>query len=128
MRAPDWMCEAVKAFGRQLNLSTFTLNDQGVAGLSFENGASLRLEYVGEALVMVVGLKAEPTPDALARLYMDVNPEAAHGEFVVRAAHLARVGELVYVTKLAEHDVNVSTLQAAFTELWERIERLRRAL
>ncbi len=128
MRSPDWMNEAVQAFGRQLNLSTFVLNEHGVAGLSFENGASLRLEYTGETLVMVVGLKAEATSDALARLLTDVNPEAPRGEFVVRAAHLARTGELVYMVRLSERDVNVSTLQAAFSDLWDRIERLRRAL
>lgn len=128
MRAPDWMNEAVAAFGRQLNLSAFFLNDRGVAGLSFENGAALRLEYADDRLVMVVGLKAEATPAALARLLMDVNPEAPRGEFTVRAAHLARTGELVYAVRLSERDVNVSTLQAAFLDLWSRIERLRRAL
>ena len=128
MIAPDWMNEAVQAFGRQLNLSTFALNDRGVAGLSFENGATLRLEYVGEALLMVVGLKAEPTPAALSRLFMEVNPEAPRGEFAVRAAHLARTGELAYVVRLSERVVNVSVLQTAFTDLWDRIERLRRAL
>ena len=128
MNAPDWMNEAVQAFGRQLNLSTFALNARGVAGLSFENGISLRLEYVEDALFMIVGLKAEPTAGALARLLMDVHPEAPRGAFVVRAAHLARTGELVYVTRLLERTVNVSTLQAAFADLWDRIERLRRAL
>ena len=128
MKAPDWMNEAVRAFGRQLNLSTFTLNDRGAAGLSFENGATLRLEYVGDALVMMVGLKAEPTPAALSRLFMDVNPDVPHEEFTVRAAHLPRTGELVFTTRLSERVVNVSTLQSAFTDLWNRIERLRRAI
>ncbi len=128
MTAPDWMNEAVRAFGRQLNLSTFALNAQGVAGLSFENGVTLRLEYAHEALLMVVGLKADPAAEEIKRLLTEVNPEAPRGRFPVRAAFMARTGELVYAARLAEREVNESALGAAFGELWERIERLRRAI
>lgn len=128
MKAPEWMNEAVRAFGRQLNLSMLALNEQGAAGLSFENGVSLRFEYVQDALMMVVGLKAEPDPESLSRLLTDVHPEAPRGEYPVRAAYLARTGELVYAAKLPERTVSVSVLQGAFGELWNRIERLRRAI
>lgn len=128
MKAPDWMNEAVQAFGRQLNLSTLALNEQGAAGLSFENGVSLRFEYTGEAMMMVAGLKADPDPESLARLLTDVHPSAPRGEYPVRAAYLSRTGELVFAAKLPERMVNVSVLQEAFTELWDRIQRLRRAI
>jgi len=128
MKAPNWMNEAVQAFGRQLNLSTLSLNEQGAAGLSFENGVSLRFEYVEGALMMVVGLKAEPDSEALSKLLTEVHPQAARGEYPLRAAYLSRTGEMVYAAKLPERNVNVSVLQEAFTELWERIERLRRSL
>ena len=128
MKAPEWMNEAVQAFGRQLNLTTLALNDRGAAGVTFEHGVTLRFEYTGDALMMVAGLKAEADEAAVKRMLTDVHPDAPRGEFPVRSAYLARTGELVYAAKLPEREVNVSALQTAFTDLWNRIERLRRAL
>lgn len=126
MTAPTWLNEAVRAFGRQMALSAFELNDRGAAGVRFENGVSLRLEYVGGALVMYAGVAIEPQADVLRRLLTGAHPEAAAG-LPVRAAYIERTGEGVYAIRIDERRVDVSALEATFRVLWKLATALGRA-
>ena len=127
MIAPDWMNETVRGFGRQMGLSSFALNDRGAAGVRFENGVSLRLEYVPGALVMSAGVAMEPRAESLRRLLTGAHPAAVPG-VGVRAAWMARSGEGVYIVRIDERRVDVSAMEAAFRVVWQLASSLGRSL
>ena len=124
---PDWLNDIVQAFGRQMGLQDFRLRDNGAAGVTFENGLSLRLEYAGEALMMSMGLPVEVTDAAVRRLLTAAHPAAQQPAAArVRAGLLKRTGEALLVIRLLERDVTVTVLEAAFRQLWTAADRLRR--
>ena len=113
MTAPVWMNSVIGEFGRAAGLGSLSLGERGAAALSFENGASLRLEYTGEELVMAV-----TTPSAdLKRLLAAAHPRARHG-LRVRAGVLAKSGRAVVATRIAERDVTLPRVNGAFGVLW----------
>ena len=60
MTAPSWLGDTVREFGRQMGLSRFSLSERGTAGVRFENGISLSLEYVeGRGLFMTASVSME---------------------------------------------------------------------
>lgn len=113
MTAPVWMNAVIRDFGRAAGLSGLALNERGAAALRFETGVSLRLEYTGFELVMAVTV---PSAD-VRRLLSQSNPRARHG-FKVRAGILGRTGEGVMAVRIAERDVTLPRLNAAFAALW----------
>jgi len=125
----DSTVEQVKAFGRMLGLSSFALNERGIAGVEFENGVKMRLESC-DGTLWVQALFAMPkTPEAVQRLLQEAsegrNPS---GGAVVRAGYLERSGEALLALPIAASEVEVTRIDAAFRELFERAVRLRRAL
>ena len=124
---PTWLNETVQAFGRQMHLQRFALNDRGAAGIRFENGLSLRLEYAHEALIVLVGFAAAAEPQTLRRVLTGAH-YAVRGDRPVRAAYLARTGEAVFTLRLAEREVSVTALEAAFRQLWATADNARRAV
>lgn len=118
MTAPDWLNEAIRAFGRQMALHDFALNARGAAGARFENGVSLRLEYAAESLVMSVGVKMPSDEGALKRLLTGAHPSAVPG-FAVRAVLMERNGEGLYAVRIPERQVDVSILESVFRVLWQ---------
>ncbi len=124
---PDWLNDAVRAFGRQMGLSAFALNDRGAAGVRFENGLSFRLEYAQESLMVFMGVPTDPSDAVLKRLFVAVHPSAQRSARI-RAAYLSRAGEAVYAIRLPERDVNVTSLETAFRELWRAADALRRTV
>lgn len=123
---PDWLNESVRAFGRQLGLSTLELNARGAAGLAFENGASLRLEYVEGALMVMVGRAVAPSDEVLRELLKAAHPLSSRADMRVRTAYAARSGTALFVVRIPEGDVGVASIQTVFNELWQRAERLGR--
>ena len=113
MTAPVWMNAVIRDFGRAAGLSGLALNERGAVALRFETGVSLRLEYTGSELVMAVTV---PSAD-VRRLLSQSNPRARHG-FKVRAGILGRTGEGVMAVRIAERDVTLPRLNAAFAALW----------
>ena len=125
---PDWLNDIVQAFGRQMGLREFRLQANGAAGVTFENGLSLRLEYADEALMMSMGLPIESSDAAMKRLLTAVHPGALHPAAArVRAGYLKRTGEALLVIRLLERDVTVTALESAFRQLWAVADRTRRA-
>ena len=126
---PEWLNDTVRGFGRQLGLRTLELNDAGVAGVAFENGLSLRLEYARNALTMYVSLAVQPSGD-------DVRAFLAEAHFAVgddrgaaiRAGCLSSTGEPFLAARIAEREANVVAMESVFRRLWERAERLRRMI
>ena len=127
MTAPVWIEEAVRAFGRQMGLGSFALNERGAAGVRFENGVALRLEYSMESLVMTAGVAMEPRAESLRRLLTGAHPAAVPG-VGVRAAWMARSGEGVYIVRIDERRVDVSAMEAAFRVVWQLASGLGRSL
>lgn len=124
---PDWLNDSVQAFGRQMGLSAFRLNENGSAGVRFENGLVFRLEYANEALVMSAGVPAAADADTMKRLLVTSHPSAAR-QVRIRTGYLAKSGEALFTLRLAERAVTVSSLESAFRLLWGAADRLRRAV
>ncbi len=114
MTVPGWMNAAIGDFGRASGLDSLSLNERGAAALRFETGAALRLEYTGSELVMAMTV---PAPYDLKRLLALAHPMARHG-FRIRAGVMPRTQEGVLATMLAERDVTLPQLNAAFGVLW----------
>ena len=113
MTAPVWLNSVIGDFGRAAGIGSLSLNGRGAAALKFENGATLRLEYTGEELVVAVAV-----PSAVAkRLLALSHPKARHG-FRVRTGIIPKTREAVMAVRLAERDVTLPRVSAAFELLW----------
>jgi len=125
---PGWLDNTVRAFGRQLGLNSFAMNERGAAGVRFENGLSLVLEYAAESLLVSVRVPLAPSGDNMKRLLSDSHYAMRTGlPMHVRTAYLARTGEAMYVARIGERLVNVSAIEGAFRAMWEMAIRLGRA-
>ena len=123
---PDWLNDIVQAFGRQMGLQEFRLRDNGAAGVTFENGLSLRFEYANEMLMMSMGVSATPTDAMMKNLLLAAHPAAQQGPVRIRAGDLKRTGEALLTLRLQEREVTVTALETAFRQLWSAVDRLRR--
>jgi len=117
--AARWIEEAVRSFGRQLGLAEFALNEAGAAGVSFENGMTLRFESARDALVLTVGVPSAGEAQ-LKRLLAAAHPSAQRGR-TVRAVRLAGTGEDALSVRFGEREVSVDALSVAFRNLWEAV-------
>lgn len=116
-----WLNEVIGDFGRQMGLNHFALNERGTAGLRFENGLSLRLEYANGALMMMVGFppsKSE-SADAFAVKILTSAHYAGEGAKGVRAGYLSRANEAILVKRIPERSIDVPQLEASFSLLWQ---------
>ena len=126
---PAWMSDTVRGFGRQLGLQTLELNENGVAGVAFENGLSLRLEYAKNALTMYVSLAVQPSGDGIRAFLAEAHFAAGDDRSgAIRAGCLPSTGEPFLAVRIAEREANVAAMETAFRRLWERAERLRRVI
>ena len=126
---PEWLNDTVRAFGRQLGLGSFALNDRGSGGVRFENGVSLMFEYAADSLFVSVRVKAEPTVENLKMLLGEAHPSARTGlRQTVRAAYLEKAGEAMYVVRLGAREASVPALEDVFRALWAMAARLGRAV
>ena len=114
---PGWLNDTVRAFGRQMGLKSFALNERDAAGVRFENGAELRLEYAGEALAMMVTVSAADDSGTVRRVLMAAHPDARNG-IKVRSGLFGKSGRAFFHARLAERDVSVDVLERTFRELW----------
>lgn len=128
MSVPDWLNDTVRGFGRQLGLSTLSLNDRGAAGVRFDNGAELRLERTDGALIVSVTLDGRPSAEALKALLAEAHPAAGDGRRRVRCACSSRTGGALLAVRIGERDVGITSLSDAFRDLWARAERIGRAI
>ena len=126
---PIWIDETVAAFGRQMGLSHFALNDRGAAGVVFENGMSFRLERTDDAMIASVQMAAPGSDEAIRKVLIEAHPEMqTKGGGIVRAACLLRTGETVLALRIEEREISVVSLEQAFNRLWERALELGRSM
>lgn len=123
----SWVNDAVSAFGRQMGLMHFALNERGTAAVRFENGIGLKFENAGDSL-MVCATTAMPAEElAMKKLFVAVHPDA-RVPMPARALYFAKTGEGAYVVRLSDREVNVSSIEAAFRTVWTLTDTLRRAV
>ena len=117
MTVPTWIDSAVGAFGQSAGLGSLSLGDRGVAALSFQNGLVLRFEYAFDSLYVAMTVPARMDAPAARRLLGYAHPEARFS-FRLRAGYLAKAGRAVFAVRLADRDVTIPALNAAFALLW----------
>jgi len=123
----DWIINEIKAFGRQLELTTFALDERGMAAVQFENGVKLRLEYRQPNLWVQVLVAMPADAETMIRLLSEAHPRRGVTEAgVVRAAYLERSGEALLTVRLPQDEIESTRIDAAFRELFERAVRLGR--
>lgn len=122
--APHWLQETLRAFGESLGLKTFALNASGVAGLAFETGITLRLEYAYEELTVALSVPTRGEAESLKRLLGYAHP-ALQGAFTVRAALVQQRSAALLAIRLAAAEVTLPALNGAFQTLWRLIEDFR---
>ena len=113
MTAPAWMSAVIRDFGRGAGLGDLALNERGAAALRFENGATFRLEYAGEELVVAITV---PATDV--KRLLSVSHPRANYPFRVRAGLMPKTREAVLAVRLAERDVTLPRVSAVFETLW----------
>ena len=117
MTAPAWMSAVIRDFGRAAGAAGLAFNERGAAALAFEKGASLRLEYTGEELVMAITVPWHGGEETLKRLLSFSHPKARYG-FRIRAGILQKSNSLVMAVRFAERDVTLPQVNSAFGVLW----------
>ena len=117
MTAPNWIDAVVRDFGRGAGIDGFALNARGAAAIRFENGFSLRFEYRGEELDVIVAVPSANDASTASRVLSYAHPDARFG-VRVRACYLAKSGCAAFVARIATQDVTLPSLNAAFSALW----------
>lgn len=127
-----WVKDEIASFGLLLELSSFALDDRGLAAVRFENGVTLRLE-LSDTDLWVQTLFALPADDgAVGRLLAEAQPERNRVRQgaespCVRAAYLDRSGEALLAAKLPRDRIEAAAIDTVFRDLFERAVRLGRA-
>ncbi len=117
MSAPSWVEAAVAQFGQAAGLDNLSLESNSAA-LRFDNGLSLRFEYHYGELVMAMCM---PGVSDVRRLLSLAHPDTPFG-FRVRAGIIAKSDAAVIAIRMAERDVTLVKLNAAFSLLWRLAE------
>ena len=117
MMAPEWLNAVVRDFGRAAGADTLALNERGAAAVSFETGAALRFEYTGTELIVAVTVPHPADPAFTRRLLAFAHPLAGAVPRI-RAGYLANRGCAVLATRIAERNVTLPAVNAAFAALW----------
>lgn len=117
MTAPNWIDAVVRDFGRGAGIDGFALNSRGAAAVSFENGFSLRFEYRGDELVVLVAVPAANDAQTARRALSCAHPDARFG-VRVRVCYLAKSGCVAFAVRIAAQEVTLPALSAAFGALW----------
>jgi len=114
---PGWLNDTVRAFGRQMGLKDLSLNGRGAAGLAFQDGRELRLEFDGGYLAMLVTVPARGDVETARRILTVAHPDARHG-IRIRSGLFERENRAFFHARLAEREVAVDALERVFRELW----------
>ena len=126
MKAPDWLNESVRALGRQMRLESFALNENGSAGVRFENGREFRLEYHRGALALTVTVEVEMSDETARTVLMAAHPGVRRNARI-RSGVFAKTSRAFFHARLSERDVTTDMLERVFRELWAAADGLGRA-
>ena len=90
---------------------------RGVAAVAFENGASLRFEYVGDTLALAVTVPSAGDAETLRGVLAAAHPDS-RSAFRMRSGWRAKTGRAVFVVRLAAREVTTPAINAVFSQLW----------
>ena len=121
---PQWIASSLDEFGRGFGLRTLALDARGAAVLRFENGWRLRFEYAEPFLTVMITMEMEQDETQMARVLTAANP-AVERPYALRAGYFVRTREAVFAVRLAEREVTLVALEAAFQELWGTVVGLK---
>ena len=114
---PAWIEAPVREFGRSAGLRDFSFNERGVAAVAFENGVSLRFEYVEDTLAMAVTVPSAGDAETLRGVLAAAHPDS-RSAFRMRSGRRAKTGRAVFVVRLAAREVTTPAIYAVFSQLW----------
>lgn len=117
MTAPTWIDSAIGEFGKSAGLGTLSLGDRNAAVLSFQNGLVLRFEYAFNSLSVAITVPMRLDAVSASRILGYAHPDARFG-FRLRTGYLAKSGRAVFAVMLADRDVTLPAISAAFALLW----------
>jgi len=117
MTAPAWIDSAIGEFGKSAGLGTLSLGDRNAAVLSFQNGLVLRFEYAFNSLSVAITVPMRLDAVSASRILGYAHPDARFG-FRLRTGYLAKSGRAVFAVMLADRDVTLPAINAAFALLW----------
>jgi len=124
---PGWIADTVRAFGRQLGLRAFALNDRGAAGVRFENGIGLYLEYADGTMYVSTGVPVDASAETQKKLLAAAHP-SARAEVRMRAVRHERSGEARFVASLPDRELTTTALEGVFRALWQAADYFRRTV
>ena len=114
---PAWIDAPVREFGRSAGLRDFSLNESGVAAVTFENGVSLRFEYAGDTLALATTVPSAGDAETLRGVLAAAHPDS-RSAFRMRSGRRAKTGRAMFVVRLAAREVTTPAINAAFSQLW----------
>ena len=114
---PVWLNDTVRAFGRQMGLKSLALSERDAAGVRFENGFELRLEYASGALAVLVTIPVADDPESAKHVLQAAHPDVRHA-VKVRSGIFGKSRRAFFHARLPERDVSVDVLERVFRELW----------
>jgi len=117
MTAPKWVDSVVGEFGQAAGLGSLSLGEKGVAALSFQNGLVLRFEHAFDSLFVAMSVPTRLDPASAARLLGYSHPDARF-PLRLRTGYVARSGSAVFAVRIADRDVTLPAVNAAFDLLW----------
>ena len=117
MTVPAWVDSTVGEFGQSAGLGSLSLGERGAASLSFQNGLGLSFEYAFDSLCVAMTVPVRLDPSTAERLLHYSHPNARFG-FRLRTGYLSRAGRAVFAVRLADRDVTLPSINAAFALLW----------
>jgi type III secretion system chaperone SycN len=108
----SWVDDAIAEFGRSLGLPGLQLGDQAPINLVFEKSGTLFIERQESDLVLYVARQVPPHEDRWAEAALALCHPRQRWPLPVRAG-LRGDDTLVLITRIAEREVSVPTLQSA---------------
>ena len=117
MMAPAWVDAAVGEFGQSAGLGRVSLGERGVAAFSFQNGLVLHLEHAIDSLFVTMTAPARLDASSAVRILAYSHPDARFA-FRVRTGYLAKSGRALFAVRIADRDVTLPSINAAFALLW----------
>ncbi|MBP5791596.1 MAG: hypothetical protein J6W80_05000 [Kiritimatiellae bacterium] len=119
MTVPGWISAIVRGFGSGAGLENLSFNERGVAGVAFENGFTLRFEYVESALMVEMSVPSNPDAERMKALLSYSHPRAAApGAMRMRTGYITKSGRVVFAVRLESRDVTGPAVHDAFAMLW----------
>lgn len=117
MTAPSWADALVREFGRGAGVEGLSLGEGGSAAFDFANGRTLRFEWTGDGIAVLVTAPQPGGPGAAKAVLSCAHPDARFGARV-RAGLLKGGTEAVFAVLPDGGEATLPALNAAYRAAW----------